>query len=273
MESATPTPSPLDRRLDPTQPYIWPRVLGKEDQLEDVLYVFTWYATPDDLTCFVCGAGPNGLDGYSWVLDHIPDQLEHPMWGPVWDVRSERSLVHERFKWLYGLCRCTVDAEPEIKIGGVTMRIDEVEYRVRSLNQSMIGIQRDLVAMERMALNLATDRLTAQTAFYGGQRLIRRYAPTPGDLAQMTLAPEYFGMMGGPMVGRLGRVLATISPLIEPALIVTAVALPLISELGRQVEEAQRPMRLSEAYRERLSARERERAWNRYKTPLSGGAR
>lgn len=243
------------------QPYIWPRTLGKEDILENVLYIFTWYATPDEKTCPVCGGGPDGLDGYSWVLDHVPDQLVHPRWGPVWDIRANYSLVHIRFPWLHGDCRCTTDAEPEIKIGGVNVRIEEVEFRVHSINQSLIGIQRDLVAAERITLGLMTGNLTGQGIFYTGQRLVRRYAPTAGDIAQQTLNPLYYGMVGGPLVGRGGQLLAAVTPFIEPALLAAAIALPLIGALGDVYEDMMRPVTQAQAFRQVETARERTIAW------------
>ena len=257
---------------------VW-QPLGKEE-LEGILYVATWYTQEDERVCPVCG----NLDGYTWVSEYdqpLPDILFHPIHGDAWDLRAERSLTHVTHPWLKGECRCYIDVVPMILVEGKPVRIDEAESRVHSLNQSMIGIQRDIVAAERLALGAATGDLSATSTFWMGQRLVRRYAPRISDVGQMTLQPAYYGLMKGggvPLVGGLGRTLAMMSPLIEPALIAIAVALPIIRELEQMVDEAQRPARISEAFRERVSARERERAWNRYRTPSQlasggGGAR
>ena len=68
-------------------------------------WIITWQSQPD--ACKVCSA----LNGYSWTFqDQIPDSLEHPLLGVVWDFTTG-SLAHGHTG---KNCKCTVEAVLDI---------------------------------------------------------------------------------------------------------------------------------------------------------------
>ena len=63
---------------------------------------FTWNAMIDARSCNKCKA----LHGYSWTfIDEIPNFLDHPQFGPVWDLLVDRSMAHGFGEFN---CRCTL---------------------------------------------------------------------------------------------------------------------------------------------------------------------
>ena len=75
----------------------------------------TWHAVNDARTCPVCQA----IDGYTWTFtDEVPDSLEHPMYGEVWNT-SVGSAAHEHFGAKMGgfpsNCRCHIESEFDLK--------------------------------------------------------------------------------------------------------------------------------------------------------------
>jgi len=66
------------------------------------MLTFIWNATIDARSCNKCKA----LHGFSWVFrDEIPNFLDHPHFGPVWDLLMDKSMAHgfQEFN-----CRCEV---------------------------------------------------------------------------------------------------------------------------------------------------------------------
>lgn len=75
--------------------------------------IVKWKSMHDNKVCPIC----RDLDesGYEWVIDGaqpMPDYLEHPKWGVVWD-RSRGSRAHEK-AYNYAPCRCQFDIDSDI---------------------------------------------------------------------------------------------------------------------------------------------------------------
>ena len=98
--------------------------------------IFTWNAVIDARSCNKCKA----LHGYSWTFqDEMPNFLDHPQFGPVWDLLVDRSMAHGFNEYN---CRCNL-----------TIKIDDsdLDQLLKGVIHEKHGLEGDLSEGLRIA--------------------------------------------------------------------------------------------------------------------------
>lgn len=132
-----------------------------------ITYDVTWHTCQDDRTCQRCLE----LDGETWNFPRLTGILEHPVFGPIYDLDADVSFTHSN-------CRCFLEITPQIELenceaaknvestltefGYMPSNIEEAKMQVEDLEQKVLMMDMTTRQFERL-----TYRLLAVTEHLG----------------------------------------------------------------------------------------------------------
>ena len=129
-----------------------------------VTYEFVWHTAMDDRVCPFC----QRLEGEQWTSDKLEGVLNHPEFGPVWDLDADVSLAH-RGAPDFG-CRCFLEVRPIVELE----KIESFKILQSTLKEFGYAVPNNIKKTKSQIADLQDKILTMDLTTRQFERLIYR---------------------------------------------------------------------------------------------------